>query len=129
MTRLKHIKKGPSQWEVMLSLFENKPVEFTFSDGSRVSMTIYSVYNFRAGDVLVRPLDYVGHPTGNGWLFYGIELSGDCEPADWEAFIEYDMKTRDGSCKILTEDESLAKSVDTNWLPDFWRQMMDLPQT
>jgi hypothetical protein len=112
----------------MLSLFENKIVEFTLSNGDKVSMVIDAVFDFRNGDLLDRPKQYIGYPTGSGWLLHGTSLQGDTDPDACEAYIEYDMKKRSGSCNILTENELETKELNSYaWLPDFWRQMMDLP--
>lgn len=126
MTILHQIKKGkgPSQWEVMLSLFENKVISFTLENGYVMPVILSTVHDFRAYNMLNRTENHDREHIDQGWLLHGSVHD------DWDqdAFIEYDMRNRTGTIVLVSSvGEEKPVQLRFDWLPEYWRVMMDLP--
>lgn len=126
MTVIRTIIGGPSKWDIILSLCEDKPVTFTLQDGEVISMIIENVHDFRGGDYIQQSGEFVeSHPDDDGWLIAG-------RPSDslahrdgriYQIWIEYDAKPRAGIAVVQSEKEYTDMS-EILFLPFVWHEAM-----
>ena len=130
MTEIRNIVAGPSQWDVMLSLFEDKEVILTFDKGDPVTFVIDTVYDNKGADKLLQPGETtVTHSRGDGWLIKGWPISTreNVDKDIYEVWAEYSFRTRTGICVLVPESEYDEK-VTSSFMPIVWRRAMGIPE-
>lgn len=130
MTAIRNIIGGPSKWNIILSLFEDTPITFTFEGGETVSMIVDNVHDFRGGEYIQQSGEIVlCHPREDGWLLAG-RPSNDQIVKDglvYQIWIEYDAKSRTGIGVTQSEAEydDMAEEL---FLPYVWHDAMGVLQ-
>lgn len=115
------IVQGPSKYDIMISFFEEKPVQFTTDKGKTFATRVDTLHDHSFNGKIApwesypnrtKLLDYLIagdlHGSGNG----GMRL-----------YIEYGLNPRFGHYTLLTEEENY-EMVDLTYAPAIWAKIM-----
>jgi hypothetical protein len=127
MTLIHPIHLGPSKWDLILSLFEKKPIKFTLEGGRVIELIADAVVESGNADGIAPFEMYPGECwTACDYLLSGAITNGPALSYCEYAFIEYGLSPRFGVCAILSEDE-FDKISELAYLPNVWRQVIGQP--
>lgn len=147
MATLHYIIGGPSRWDIMMSIFEDKPLQFTLSDVPHrkgfslnddgiVSVVVKTLHDHSTEDPILMDLIPREHlkPTiyhkrdQPSWLIIAeYEHLGAPEAPFDTVLIEYDERTRRGIAVTYSEDEILTNGLIN--IASYWKEKMDLAIT
>lgn len=142
MAAIRTIIAGPSQWDLMLSLFEDKEVTFTFRGNDKVKGVVETLSDWRWGDRIVWP-EHLDRPTREDhldaddplpfrpWLIAlnppRDEPSYDESGLNSMLFAEYSTEGRRRGHGAVLSGKELDGMSKTVFMYNVWKQVLGIP--
>ena len=131
MISVQNVVSGPSRWDLMISLFNGKPVTFTLDSRLVINGQAKTLHDHHHEDTIIEDESFVyALENFHDWLIL-------IEPSAGEDFyyaaIEYHEKSRTGGGIVLTktEHEALREKVSVDEIysmPAIWLGLVDTLQ-
>lgn len=116
------IINGPSKWDIMLSFFEGKKINFTLEDGVVVDIAhVECMWSMVEYISLTPNIDIDKDDDANDPSLEGYLLRGHQESSEKIIFIEYYLRSRKGYYAAVEDVEA-----DASFLPQVWSEIMGL---